>query len=103
MLTDLAFINIGHTLCNTRIYWMPLELKFYVYTASPTAITPFMSKSASRASSYLYDLLNEELVIDIKVGYPNTWSMDKIEKINELVKHTEFNQRIMMSYLLMLI
>ena len=82
---------------------MPDEMKYYVSIVNQTAIIPFVSRSASKTADFLCEILQKEAVLDANIGYPTSWHPSKVKKINELVKHTEFNKKVMMEFLLMLI
>ena len=82
---------------------MPDEMKYYVSIVNASAIIPFVSRSASKTSDFLCEILQKEPVLDANIGYPTSWHTSKVKKINELVKHTEFNKKVIMAMLVMLI
>jgi hypothetical protein len=85
-LSNLDFINIAHSIDNTRIYRM--EGKFFCYTATITEIIPFSCLTVVEMAEHIMKMIESSWGdISLYLAYKqNSYNKRKMKKLNNLLK-----------------
>lgn len=98
---NLAFVNI---MCSSpiRIYYK--DRKFHCFITSAEGIIPIMSASSIQLANIIADVLKNELIADLTMYYPTSWSSKKKNKLSSYSGEYENNYvNIILKHILLLI